>query len=167
MFSLASFNDIERNDTVDVVIDNQYNFYEPSDDLKTLDANIPINEYFVYELLKQYIIEVITEEDNVFFPSMTYDKHNTEHLLEKFKDVIKILKTNSKLLNDDILYEIIHETHIHFPNLFNMYRVENPQTLLTISCGIDRNNNPDLSYHSEDNGVYERWVLGKLMTIEF
>lgn len=138
----------------------------PDEHLIELDKNILTNNNPTF-LLKEYILTLIKLNNNMKFNKLPCYKHNTEELLKQLITNIKTIPNidpNCNILNIDILYHSIHKTYSFFPNLFQLYRIENPRTILLQSyLGSLRSN----AFHSADNGVYESWVLKKLLSIDF
>lgn len=138
----------------------------PDKHLIELDKNILTNNNPTL-LLKEYILTLIKLNNNMKFNKLPCYKHNTEELLKQLITNIKTIPNidpNCNILNIDILYRFIHKTYSIFPNLFQLYRTENPRTILLQSySGLSRVN----TFHSADNGVYESWVLKKLLSVDF
>ena len=138
--------------------------YHPSEALKALHKLIGKYNKFVPLLIQEYLKEIVELEQNsderiIFDSYVLTDKDinekNFDLVIGKY---IKPINPESQLIYRSKLYNVLHETFELFPNLFKMYCDEHQRRALYISAGPD-----EYSYHSNDNGMYENWVVEKCL----
>ena len=135
--------------------------YHPSETLKALHQLIGKFENMVPLLIQEYLKELVEMEQNsdgriIFDSYVLTDKdineENFDLVIEKY---IKSINPESQLIDRSKLYNVLHKTIELFPDLFKMYCDERA---LYISAAPD-----EYSYHSNDNGMYENWVVEKCL----
>lgn len=138
--------------------------YQPSEALKALHKLIRKYNKFVPLLIQEYLKELVELEQNadgriIFDSYVLTDKdineENFDLVIEKY---IKPINPESQLIYRSKLYNVLHETFELFPDLFKMYCDEHQRRALYISACPD-----EYSYHSNDNGMYENWVVKKCL----
>lgn len=135
--------------------------YIPSEALAALYKLIGKYNKFVPLLIQEYLKEIVEMEQNsnekiIFDSYVLVDKDiNEENFNLVIEKYIKTINPESQLIYRSKLYNVLHKTIELFPDLFKMYCDERA---LYISATPD-----EYSYHSNDNGMYENWVVEKCL----